>query len=165
MASYNRSICLGNFTRDPELSYLPSGTAVCQFALAMNRKFRDASGADREQVTFLDCKAWGKTGEAIAKYIRKGQPLLVEGYIAQDTWNDKATGQRRSKLYLNVERMSFVGGGGQNQAATERTESPPTGQWGSECTNQAFEPPAGHQAATGDAADPPYDVYGAEIPF
>jgi single-strand DNA-binding protein len=110
MASYNKVLLLGNLTRDPEMRVTPKGTAVCQFGLAVNRQFKDDSGQMREEVTFVDLEAWGKQAETIAKYMTKGRPLFVEGRLKFDQWDDKATGQKRSKLKVVVENFQFIGG-------------------------------------------------------
>ena len=110
MASYNKVLLLGNLTRDPEMRVTPKGTAVCQFGLAVNRQFKDDSGQMREEVTFVDLEAWGKQAETIAKYMTKGRPLFVEGRLKFDQWDDKATGQKRSKLKVVLENFQFIGG-------------------------------------------------------
>jgi len=101
---------IGNLTRDPELRVTPKGTAICQFGLAINRQFKDESGAQRDETTFVDCEAWGKQGENIAKYLTKGRPAYVEGRLKLDSWDDKTTGQKRSKLKIVVEQVQFLGG-------------------------------------------------------
>jgi single-strand DNA-binding protein len=110
MASYNKVLLLGNLTRDPELRVTPKGTAVCQFGLAVNRQFKDESGQTREEVTFVDLEAWGKQAETIAKFLTKGRPLFVEGRLKFDQWDDKASGQKRSKLKVVLENFQFLGG-------------------------------------------------------
>ncbi len=110
MASYNKVLLLGNLTRDPELRVTPKGTAVCQFGLAVNRQFKDESGQTREEVTFVDLEAWGKQAETIAKYLTKGRPLFVEGRLKLDQWDDKTSGQKRSKLKVVLENFQFLGG-------------------------------------------------------
>jgi single-strand DNA-binding protein len=110
MASFNRVILLGNLTRDPQLKYLPSQTAVAEFGLAMNRKFRTQQGEDREEVTFVDCAAFAKTGELINQYFTKGKPIFIEGRLKYDSWEDKQGGGKRSKLTVVVENFQFVGG-------------------------------------------------------
>lgn len=126
---------MGNLTRDPELRVTPKGTAICQFGLAINRSWKDEAGQTREEATFIDCEAWGKTGEIIAKYMTKGRPLFVEGRLQMDQWEDKATGAKRSKLKVVVENFQFLGskddaatgGGGQAAAssAAPRAPAPP----------------------------------------
>jgi single-strand DNA-binding protein len=111
MRGFNKVILMGNLTRDPQLKYLPSQTAVAEFGLAMNRRFRDAQGQDREEVCFVDCAAFGKTGEFINNYFKKGKAILIEGRLKLDQWDDKQGGGKRSKLSVIVETCSFVGGG------------------------------------------------------
>ena len=110
MASFNKVILMGNLTRDPQLKYLPSQMAIAEFGIAMNRKFRTQAGEDREEVTFVDCSAFGKTGELINQYFTKGKPIFIEGRIKYDSWDDKQGGGKRSKLTVVVESFQFVGG-------------------------------------------------------
>lgn len=112
MASFNKVILLGNLTRDPQLRYLPSQTAVCDFGLACNRKFKGAQGEDREEVTFVDCTAFGKQAEVINQYCQKGKGLFVEGRLKFDQWEDKQGGGKRSKLSVVIENFQFIGGPG-----------------------------------------------------
>lgn len=107
--NYNRTILAGNTTRDPELRVTPKGTAICQFSLAVNRQWKNEAGEKQEEVSFIDCEAWGKTGETIAKYFTKGKPIMVEGRLKQDTWEDKNTKEKRSKLKVVVDQFMFVG--------------------------------------------------------
>ncbi len=102
---------IGNLTRDPELRVTPKGTAICQFSLAVNRKFRDESGADREEVTYVDIEAWGKSGENIGKYCTKGRPLFVEGRLRLDQWEDKTTKEKRSRMKVVCDNFQFLGSG------------------------------------------------------
>jgi single-strand DNA-binding protein len=110
MASVNRVILVGNLTRDPQLKYLPSQTAVVEFGLAMNRKFKTATGEEREEVCFVDCSAFGRTAEVINQYCQKGKLLFVEGRLKFDQWEDKNGGGKRSKLNVVVENFQFLGG-------------------------------------------------------
>src|SRR4051794_24330679 len=110
MASYNRVLLMGNLTRDPQLKYLPSQTAVAEFGVACNRKFRTAQGEDREEVTFVDVTAWGKQAEVINQYMTKGKPIFIEGRLKLDQWEDKNGGGKRSKLTVVIENFQFVGG-------------------------------------------------------
>ena len=107
MASYNKVILMGHLTRDPELKTLPSQTVVCDFALAVNRRWKDASGGDREEVLFIDCAAFGKTGETIAGSLTKGRPVHIEGRLRLEQW-EQEDGQRRSKIRVVVEQFRFV---------------------------------------------------------
>ena len=110
MASYNKVLLMGNLTRDPQMKYLPSQTAVVEFGLACNRKFRTANGEDREEVTFVDCTAFGKTGEVINQYFQKGKPIFIEGRLKYDQWEDKQGGGKRSKLTVVIDNFQFIGG-------------------------------------------------------
>ncbi len=111
MANLNKVMLIGNLTRDPELRVTPKGTAICQFGLAVSRQFKDESGQNREETTFVDVEAWGRQGETISKYCTKGRPLFVEGRLKLDQWEDKASGQKRSKLKVVLENFQFLGGG------------------------------------------------------
>ena len=107
MASYNRTILVGNLTRDPELRYIPSGTAVTDIGLAINDKRKDASGNWVEETTFINVELWSKTAEVACQYLTKGSPVLIEGRLKLDTW--EADGQKRSKLKVVGERLSMLG--------------------------------------------------------
>ena len=117
MANLNKVMLIGNLTRDPELRVTPKGTAICQFSLAVNRKFKDESGGEREEVTYVDIEAWGKQGETIAKYCTKGRPLFVEGRLRLDQWEDKTTKEKRSRMKVVLENFQFLGGGQRDGAA------------------------------------------------
>ena len=107
---FSKAIIVGNMTRDPELRTTPSGAQVCGFTVAVNRNYRDCSGDNKEQVSFLDCSAWGRSGEIIAQYAKKGSGILVSGRIEQRSWEDKE-GQKRSRVEIVVEDFNFIGGG------------------------------------------------------
>jgi len=108
MASYNRVILMGNLTRDPELRTLPnSETQVCDFALAINRRWKDADGDDHDEVVFVDCAAFGKTGQTIGENLTKGRPIHIEGRLKFEQW-EQEDGQRRSKIRVVVEQFRFV---------------------------------------------------------
>jgi single-strand DNA-binding protein len=122
MASLNKVFLIGNLTRDPELRVTPKGTAICQFGLAVNRQYKDDTGATRDETTFVDIEAWGKQGELVAKYLTKGSPAFVEGRLRLDQWEDKTSGQKRSRLKIVLDNVQFLGrpgggGGGQPAAA------------------------------------------------
>jgi single-strand DNA-binding protein len=111
MASYNKVLLMGNLTRDPQMRYIPStNTPVVDFGIAVNRRFKAASGEDREEVTFIDCSAFAKTAELINQYFSKGKPIFVEGRLKLDQWEDKQGGGKRSKLSVVVENFQFIGG-------------------------------------------------------
>lgn len=120
MASYNRIILVGNLTRDPELSYTPSNTAVCKFGIATNRKWRDREQNSREEVCFVDCVLFGRGGETFNQYMAKGRPVLVEGRLTLNQWTTPE-GSKRSKHEVFVENFTFLGGGrgGQGGAGPE----------------------------------------------
>jgi len=112
MASFNKVILMGRLTRDPELRYTQSNMAICKVGLAVNRRFKDsASGEWREDTTFVDVTVFGKRAEAFEKYHKKGSDAFFEGRLAFDTWDDKNTGQKRSKLYVIADNWEFVGAG------------------------------------------------------
>jgi single-strand DNA-binding protein len=110
MASLNICHLIGNLTRDPELRVTPKGTPICQFGLAVSRTFKDEAGQNREEVAFIDVEAWGKTGENIAKYCTKGKSLYVQGRLKFDQWDDKTSGQKRSKIKVVCDQFQFIGG-------------------------------------------------------
>lgn len=114
MASYNKVLLMGNLTRDPETRQLPSGTAVCSFSLAVNRRYRTAQGEDREETCFIDIETWGRQAETCGRYLKKGAPALVEGRLKQDRWQDRDTGASRSRILVHAMRVQFLGtpGGG-----------------------------------------------------
>ena len=110
MANFNKVLLMGNLTRDPQLRYLPSQTPLVEFGLAVNRRWRTPQGEDREEVTFVDCAAFGKMAETINQYCQKGKPIFIEGRLKFDSWEDKQGGGKRSKLSVVVEQFQFVGG-------------------------------------------------------
>ena len=110
MASYNKVIFMGNLTRDPQLSYLPSQTPVVEFSLAMNHKYKKQDGSQAEDICFVECQMFGKRAEVINKYLKKGDPLFVEGRLKFDTWQAQ-DGSKRSKHRVFVENFQFMGGG------------------------------------------------------
>ncbi len=108
MANYNKVILMGNLTRDPELRYTPKGTAVARLGLAVNRVWRTETGEQKEEVTFVDIDAFGRQAETIAQYMKKGRPIFLEGRLRYDTWEDKQSGQKKSKLNVVLESFQFV---------------------------------------------------------
>ena len=123
MASYNRVILVGNLTRDPELRYIPSGTAVTDIGLAVNDRRKNASGEWVEEPTFIDVTLWGRTAEVACEYLSKGAPVLIEGRLKLDTW--ETDGQKRSKLKVIGERMQLLGtrGGGSGGKPAGQSDS------------------------------------------
>ncbi|VAX42324.1 Single-stranded DNA-binding protein [hydrothermal vent metagenome] len=113
MASFNKVILMGNLTRDPEVRYIPSGSAVTDIGLAVNRTWFDkASNTKKEDVTFVDVTLWGRTAEIAGEYLSKGRPVLIEGRLQMDSWEDRETGQKRSKLKVIGEQMTMLGSKG-----------------------------------------------------
>ncbi len=118
MRGFSKAIIAGNVTRDPEMRTTTSGSQVCNFTIAVNRSYRDSSGNQQDSVSFIDCIAWGKPGETIAQYVRKGSGLLVSGRLEQRSWDDKNTGQKRSRVEVVVDDFSFVGGNNDGGSAS-----------------------------------------------
>ncbi|MGA2583648.1 MAG: single-stranded DNA-binding protein [Tepidisphaeraceae bacterium] len=148
MANVNRVILIGNLTRDPQLKYLPSQTPVVEFGLATNRKFKSATGEDREEVCFVDCSAFGRSAEVINQYCQKGKQLYVEGRLKYDQWEDKQGGGKRSKLSVVVENFQFLGGPRDSGGA------PPDA--GGEESRPAPARPARQQPSAPPAQQPPF---------
>ena len=117
MASVNKVILIGNCTRDPEVRYTPKGTAVADIGMAMNRYYSSDGGDRREETTFVDVTLWGRQAEVAGEYLKKGRPVYIEGRLQMDSWDDKNTGQKRTKLKVVGESMQLLGsrdGGGSN---------------------------------------------------
>jgi single-strand DNA-binding protein len=109
MASFNKVILLGNLTRDPEVRYTPKGSAVCDLGIAVNRVYTTDSGEKREEVTYVDVVLWARLAEIAGEYLKKGRPLFIEGRLQMDTWDDKQSGQKRTKLRVVGESMQLLG--------------------------------------------------------
>ena len=123
MASFNKVILVGNLTRDPELRYTPKGMAIAKIGLAVNRVWRNEAGETKEEVTFVDVDVFGRTAENVGQYMRKGRPILIEGRLRLEQWDDKQTGQKRSRLSVVAETVQFLGsptGGGEAAAGKTR---------------------------------------------
>jgi single-strand DNA-binding protein len=163
MASLNKVMLIGNLTRDPELRVTPKGTAICQFGLAVNRQFKDESGATRDETTFVDIEAWGKQGETVAKFCTKGKPLFVEGRLKLDTWDDKTSGQKRSKMKIVLENFQFLGGreGGEGGGAS-RAAGSSAGDEGVDQTIERHTPPP---RVNTKPTPPPQDNIDEDVPF
>jgi single-strand DNA-binding protein len=129
MASFNKVILMGNLTRDPELRYTPKGTAIAKVGLAVNRVWTNEAGEKKEEVTFVDVDIFGRTAENVGQYMRKGRPILVEGRLKLDQWDDKQSGQKRSRLGVVAETVQFLGsapGGGEGGAPAPPRPARPT---------------------------------------
>ena len=118
MRGFSKAIITGNLTRDPELRTTPNGASVCSFSVAVNRVYRDSNGERREDVSFIDCSAWGKLGEMINQYAKKGSGVLVSGRLDQRSWEDKTTGQKRSRVEIVAEDFNFTGGGSRSEGSS-----------------------------------------------
>ena len=159
MASYNRVILMGNLTRDPELRYTPKGTAVARIGLAVNRSWRDtATNELKEEVTFVDIDAFGRQAETIGQYLKKGSPIFIEGRLKLDTWEDKQTSQKVSKLRVVLESFKFI----DSRASREGAPGAPGGE--NQRPRQAS-PPA--SAPSGFASEPADEMpaEGDDVPF
>lgn len=166
MASLNKVILLGNLTRDPEVKYLPSGTAVADLRMAVSRKFKTQQGEDKEETCFISVEAWGRQAETCGEYLSKGSSLLVEGRLKYEEW--EKDGKRNSRIKVVAERTQFVGprrskdneaGGGApagNSGGNEAAQSaaPAGDSGGSEATQSADPSPA--PEAPGDDDDLPF---------
>ena len=111
MANFNKVILMGNLTRDPQLSYLPNQTPVCEIGMAVNRRWKGNDGQQKEETCFVDCQAYGRQAETLNQYMTKGRPLLIEGRLRYSQWEDK-DGNKRSKLRVMIENFQFLGQGG-----------------------------------------------------
>ena len=120
MASFNKVILIGNLTRDVELKYLPKGTPVCNLSMAVNRRWKTEAGEEKEDVYFAECKAFGKQAETLAQYVRKGHPLLIEGRLTREEWDDKKTGDKRSTTRIMIETFQFLKGRDEGEAPAPR---------------------------------------------
>ena len=151
MASFNKVILIGNLTRDVELKYLPKGTPVCNLSMAVNRRWKTEAGEEKEDVYFAECKAFGKQAETLAQYVRKGHPLLVEGRLTREEWDDKKTGDKRSTTRIMIETFQFLKGRDEGDAPAPRRET-------------ASAPAAPAPAAPAPAAPKP-DLDEDDVPF
>jgi single-strand DNA-binding protein len=127
MANFNKVILAGNLTRDPELRYTPKGMAIARIGMAINRTWKTETGETKEEATFVEVDAFGRQAEVIAQYMRKGRPLLIEGRLRLDQWEDKNTHQKQSKLKVVLEAFSFIdsrGGGDGGGEARPRPSGP-----------------------------------------
>lgn len=136
MASYNKVILMGNLTRDPELRYTPKGTAIAKVGLAVNRVWKTETGEQREETTFVDIDVFGRNAEIVGQYLHKGSPAFFEGRLRLDTWDDKQTGQKRSRLGVVAEVVRLLG-------SRPAGEPAPTAQ----APTQHSQPSAGQQAS------------------
>jgi len=148
MPSYNKVILMGNLTRDPQLSYLPSQTAVAELGLAVNRRWKDKDGEKREETCFVDCKAFGQQAQTLTQYLQKGSPVMIEGRLQLDTWQDKQ-GNNRSKHRVVIERFQFLGAAEARNQAERDTGSGDKPASRQSAPTPAGEPPAGAPSPDG----------------
>lgn len=168
MANVNKVILIGNLTRDPEVRYTPKGTAVSDISLAVNRVTGGSDGAERrEETTYVDITLWGRQAELAQQYLTKGRPVYIEGRLQMDTWEDKQSGQKRSKLKVVGEVMQFLGspsggGGGGSRPAPQQNDQQGGGYQQSDPAQspQQSSPPVG-----GSPATPAFDDEDDDIPF
>lgn len=126
MPSLNKAMLIGNLTHDPELRRTPSGTAFSKLRMAVNESFQNKNGEKVEKTVFLDVDVWDRQAETCAQYLGKGSPIFVEGRLQMDEWDDKETGQKRSRLKVRAERVQFLGGKGQQDEPVPQPTSAPS---------------------------------------
>jgi single-strand DNA-binding protein len=160
MANLNKVLLMGNLTRDPELRTLPSGMAVCNFGMAINRNFTDREGNKREETTFVDVESFGKQAETISRYMNKGRGIFVEGRLKLDQWETPA-GEKRSKLRVNLENFQFVGGRGEDGDGASASSSTAPSRDSSPTLNEGPAPSPNKEADPADKADIEED----DVPF
>jgi single-strand DNA-binding protein len=170
MASVNKVILVGNLTRDPEIRYTPKGSAVADIGLAMNRSYTLEGGERREETTYVDITLWARLAELAGQYLTKGRQVYIEGRLQMDTWQDKQTGQNRSKLKVVGENMVFLGnrgdsGGGGAQGNSGDYEG--SQDDGGPPSQAPSEPPSGNvgNGSGGGSAPPVVDEDDDDIPF
>jgi single-strand DNA-binding protein len=158
MASFNKVILAGNLTKDPELRYTPKGTAIAKLALAVNRRWTGEDGQQREEVTYVDIDAFGKQAETISQYLKKGGGILIEGRLRLDQWDDKQTGQKRSRLGVVLEGFTFLGTG-----RAEGGIAPAAGGAPAPRPQSRPQPPARSESAAPETDGPPPED--DDVPF
>ena len=163
MPNLNKVMLMGNLTRDPEIKYTPKGTAIANFGIAINRTYTPEGGEKREEVTFIDLEAFGRTAEVIGEYFKKGRPIFIEGRLKLDQWDDKTTGKKMSKLRVVVDSFEFLASreGGAAGGGGEGGGSAPSGEQRSSAPAQRRAP----TATPRPPADPDLDVQADDVPF
>jgi single-strand DNA-binding protein len=155
MANLNKVMLIGNLTRDPEIKYTPKGSAVADIGLAINRNFTLESGEKREETTFVDVVLWGRLAEIAGEYLKKGRPVFIEGRLQLDSWDDKQTGQKRSKLRVIGEGMQLLGSRGDSGGESAPSGSAPRSQNASK-PPAAKKPPVDPDLEPGEEDDIPF---------
>lgn len=169
-SSLNKVMLMGNITRDIELRHTPSNQAVATIGIAVNHRWKTPEGEQKEEVTFVDCDAWGKTAELIAQFFNKGRPILIEGRLKLHTWQDKNSNENRSKLKVVIENFYFVDskpGGGQGSGGESSSSGGNTGGWASRQSSSPRPQTAGATTAAPRPAPPsaPEPMSEDDIPF
>jgi single-strand DNA-binding protein len=152
MANLNRVLLIGNLTRDPEVRYTPKGTAVADIGIAVNRVYSAEDGEKKEETTFVDVTLWGRQAEVAGQYLKKGRPVFIEGRLQLDTWDDKQTGQKRSRLRVVSENMQLLG-------SRSESEGPPSSSGPRRSSGPSV------PAQRPEPRDPDLDVEPDDIPF
>jgi single-strand DNA-binding protein len=124
MANLNRVLLIGNLTRDPELRYTPKGTPVTEIALAVNRIYSGEDGEKKEETTFVDVTLWARQAEIAGQYLKKGRPVFIEGRLQLDSWDDKQTGQKRSRLRVVAENLQLLGSRQEGEGSSSASSAP-----------------------------------------
>lgn len=156
MVGYNKVMLMGHLTRDPQLKTLSNETVVAEFGLACNRKYKGADGEEKQDTTFVDCSAFGRTAEVIGEWCAKGKPIFVEGRLKYDTWDDKNGGGKRSKLSIVVENFQFVGG--REESDAKETSSGKGQEWMPKGDKAGGEKRGGRKPATAGAGFKQSDI-------
>lgn len=162
MANLNKVLLMGNLTRDVKLTYLPSNTPVAELGMAINRNWVGQDGQKHEEVTFVDLTMFGKRAEVLNKYLHKGDPLFIEGRLKLDTWDDKQSGQKRSKMRVMIEDFQFLGRGGGSRDGAPAGGAAPRRATGPAAAGPEEGPPPEEYPADAAAPEPPADDH---IPF
>jgi single-strand DNA-binding protein len=156
MANLNRVLLIGNLTRDPELRYTPKGTAVTEIGLAVNRIYSGEDGEKKEETTFVDVTLWARQAEIAGQYLKKGRPVFIEGRLQLDTWDDKQTGQKRSRLRVVAENLQLLGSRQDSEGSSSFSSSSPAPRRG---------PSAPAPPPKPEPRDPDLDAEPDDIPF
>jgi single-strand DNA-binding protein len=157
MANLNRVLLIGNLTRDPEVRYTPKGTAVTELGLAVNRVYTGEDGERREETTFVDVVLWSRLAEIAHQYLKKGRSVFIEGRLQLDTWDDKQTGQKRSKMRVVGENLQMLGARGDFEGGSASSGTPPPPRRSTPPPIQATQQP--------EPRDPDLDAEPDDIPF
>lgn len=156
MRGFSKAIITGNLTRDPELRTTPNGASVCSFSVAVNRVYKDSNGEQKEDVSYLDCSAWGRLAEMISQYAKKGSGVLVSGRLDQRSWEDKNGGGKRSRVEIVVEDFNFIGSANRDGGGSSSSYSSNFGGGSSTSSN----------ASSSDIPDDiPEEINMDEVPF